>query len=120
MPRVKRSSIIIEKADQRLASLQSIDPNLDLTKGLTIQAFSDSIETARRRVAAYNTTLSHLDADRAAMVEAEKAVSAFAEKMLIGVAFEYGKDSREYEMAGGTRKSQRKRPARKPSEQVSA
>ncbi len=120
MPRVKRSSIIIEKADQRLASLQSIDPNLDLTKGLTIQAFSDSIETARRRVAAYNTTLSHLDADRATMVEAEKAVSTFAEKMLIGVAFEYGKDSREYEMAGGTRKSQRKRPARKPIDQASA
>ncbi|MGV0026577.1 hypothetical protein [Phormidesmis priestleyi] len=120
MPRIKRSSPIIEKADQRLASLQSIDPNLDLSKGFTTQAFADLIETARRRVAAYNTTLSHLDADRAAMVEAEKAVSVFAEKMLIGVAFEYGKESREYEMAGGTRKSQRKRPSRRASEQASA
>lgn len=27
--------------------------------------------------------------------------------MLIGVAFRYGKDSREYEMAGGVRKSER-------------
>jgi hypothetical protein len=32
--------------------------------------------------------------------------------MFLGVAFEYGKDSREYEMAGGVRKSQRKRPTR--------
>jgi hypothetical protein len=29
--------------------------------------------------------------------------------MLIGVAFKYGKDSREYEMAGGVRKSERVR-----------
>jgi hypothetical protein len=32
-----------------------------------------------------------------------------SEKMLIGVAFKYGKDSREYEMAGGVRKSERVR-----------
>ena len=50
---------------------------------------------------------------RTAIQEAEKAVSEMSEKMLIGVAFEYGKDSSEYSMAGGVRKSQRKRPARK-------
>jgi hypothetical protein len=31
------------------------------------------------------------------------------ERMLIGVAFKFGKDSREYEMAGGVRKSERVR-----------
>jgi len=48
------------------------------------------------------------------MIEAEKAVSTFSEKALIGVAFQYGKDSPEYGMAGGIRKSQRKRSTRKP------
>ena len=116
MPRLKQSSDVIDKATSRLAQLKSISPNLDLGKGMTIQAFSDAIDAARDRIAAYNTTLSHLDADRTAMQEAEKALSSLSEKMLIGIAYEYGKDSMEYSMAGGVRKSQRKRPARKTTE----
>ncbi len=54
------------------------------------------------------------------MLETEKVLMAFSEKMLLGVAFEYGKDSFEYEMAGGVRKSQRKRPVRKTSEKVAS
>jgi hypothetical protein len=113
VPRLKQNSDVIDKAASRLSQLKSISPNLDLGKGMTVQAFSDAITTARDRMSAYNTTLSHLEADRTAMQEAEKAVSEMSEKMLIGVAFEYGKDSSEYSMAGGVRKSQRKRPARK-------
>ena len=113
MPRIKRSSDIIDKASGRLAGLKSINPNLDLGKGITTDAFHAIIETARQKVDVYNTTLSRLDADRNAMIEAEKAVSTFSEKTLIGVAFEYGKDSPEYGMAGGIRKSQRKRSKRK-------
>jgi hypothetical protein len=115
MPRTKRNSDPVDKAAGRLAGLKSINPNLDLGNGLTTKTFADAIETTRQRVAAYNTTLSHLDADRSAMVAAEKALSDLTEKMLIGIAFAYGKDSPEYEMAGGVRKSQRKRPTRKPS-----
>jgi hypothetical protein len=120
MPRDKRNSSTIDKAAGRLAGLKSISPSLDLGKGLTTQAFADAIEATRQRVATYNTTLSHLDADRSAMLTAEKALSDLAEKMLIGVAFAYGKDSPEYEMAGGVRKSQRKRPTRKATEKVAA
>ena len=68
--------------------------------------------TWRQSIAAYNTTLSWLDTDRTAMAAAEKAVREFSEKMFLGVAFEYGKDSRESERAGRVRKSQRKRPTR--------
>ena len=93
MPRIKRSSDIIDKASGRLAGLKSINPNLDLGKGITTEVFHAIIEAARQKVDAYNTTLSRLDADRSAMIEAEKAVSTFSEKTLIGVAFEYGKDS---------------------------
>ena len=112
------SSASVDKAERRIAGLRSINPALDLGKGLTVEAFTDLIETTRRRVAAYNTTLSLLDADRAAMLEAEKTLMALSEKMLLGVAFEYGKDSAEYEMAGGVRKSQRKRPVRRISEKA--
>jgi hypothetical protein len=34
--------------------------------------------------------------------------------MLAGVGSKYGKDSSEYEQAGGTRTSERKPPVRKP------
>jgi len=37
----------------------------------------------------------------------EKSLGDLADQMLIGVAFKYGKNSREYEMAGGVRKSER-------------
>ncbi|WP_413773948.1 hypothetical protein [Nostoc sp. MG11] len=39
-------------------------------------------------------------------------MSTFSEKMLMGIGFKYGKDSREYEMAGGVRKSERIRKSR--------
>ncbi|MBW4578148.1 MAG: hypothetical protein KME42_01060 [Tildeniella nuda ZEHNDER 1965/U140] len=120
MARLKRSSASVDKAERRIAGLKSINPALDLGKGLTVEAFTELIETTRQRVADYNTTLSLLDADRAAMLEAEKTLMALSEKMLLGVAFEYGKDSAEYEMAGGVRKSQRKRPVRKASEKVAS
>lgn len=35
-----------------------------------------------------------------------------SEKMLMRIGFKYGKDSREYEMAGGVRKSERIRKSR--------
>jgi hypothetical protein len=113
MSRLKKSSPTIEKAEQRLAALKSISQTLDLGKGYSIDAFTDKIDYARQRVEAYNTTLSHVDSDRLAMIEAEKALAEFTENMLLGVAFVYGKNSREYEMAGGTRKRERKRPNRK-------
>jgi hypothetical protein len=112
------SSASVDKAERRIAGLRSINPALDLGKGLTVEAFTDLIEMTHRRVAVYNTTLSLLDVDRAAMLEAEKTLMALSEKMLLGVAFEYGKDSAEYEMAGGVRKSQRKRPVRRISEKA--
>ena len=37
----------------------------------------------------------------------------YSERILLAVAVKYGRDSNEYEMAGGVRKSERKRPVRK-------
>jgi hypothetical protein len=44
----------------------------------------------------------------------EKTLNEMTERMLIGVAFKFGKDSREYEMAGGVRKSERVRKGQCP------
>jgi hypothetical protein len=45
--------------------------------------------------------------------EKEKLLRAFSERMLTGVAAKFGKDSEQYQKAGGTKKSERRRPKRK-------
>lgn len=47
------------------------------------------------------------------MQAAEDRLKDLSERVLLGVATRYGKDSDEYEMAGGIRKSERKRPLRR-------
>ena len=56
--------------------------------------------------------LSVIDSSKTEIDQLEKNLSELAERMLIGIAFKYGKDSREYEMAGGVRKSERIRRSR--------
>ena len=44
----------------------------------------------------------------------EKKLSEMCTKVLSGAVSEFGDDSDEYEQLGGTRKSDRKKPVRKP------
>jgi hypothetical protein len=57
----------------------------------------------------YNTALSVVDSSRTEIEDMEKNLSQLSEKMLMVVAIKYGKDSREYEMAGGVHRA-RSRP----------
>jgi hypothetical protein len=56
--------------------------------------------------------LSKVDQSYNDMMAAEQTLSDLSELMLLGVASKYGKNSNEYEMAGGVRKSDRKRSTR--------
>ena len=47
-------------------------------------------------------------------LKSRKSVAEYSNRMLSGVATRFGKDSNEYEAAGGVRKSERKKPQRKP------
>jgi len=109
----KRSSQIVEKAQTRLAAVKSIDTKLDLGNGFSVQTYTSLLEDARIKIEKYNTVLSLVDDAYTDMSSAEKALADQTEQMLIAVAYQYGKNSNEYQMAGGTRKSDRKRPARK-------
>lgn len=109
----KRSSPLIESAQTRLASLSSIDPALDLGSDLTAAAYKSAIQDTQAKLDAYNALLSQADEAANTLNAAEKELGSLSERMLAGVAVKFGKDSNEYEMAGGVRKSERKRPARK-------
>lgn len=113
MPRPKRSSVTLQKAEKRQAGLQSIAPTLDLGNDLTVAAYSTLIETLRSQIATYNSALSTLDDQSRQIRELEQQLRDLSEQMLLGVAAKYGKNSREYGMAGGVPKSERRRPTRK-------
>lgn len=113
MPRLRKPSNSTEKAVQRASGIASISATEDLGSGLTLAAFQALINETQKAINDYNTALSALDPLQNLVDQKERELAELSERMLIGVAAKYGKDSNEYEKAGGTRKSERKRPTRK-------
>jgi len=109
----KTSSTVIDTASTRAAGVDSIDPKLDLGSRLTQMAYKMALVDTLAKLAAYNTILSQADEASNVFEAAERSLNDLNDRMLAGVAARYGRDSHEYEMAGGKRKSERKRPARK-------
>ena len=108
----KGSQVIID-AQTRAANLRAIDPNLDLGNNLTLASFENEIETVQGLLEAYNALLAQADAAANDFKAGEKRLRSRSSRMLSGVSVKYGRDSNEYEMAGGTRTSEIKR-GRKP------
>lgn len=113
MPRPKRSSRVIDRAERRIAAIKSINATLDLGNGHTVDSFNTMIAATRTKLSNYNSSLSTVDAAQNILVEAERELMELTSHILLSVAAKYGKDSYEYEMAGGIRKSERKRRVRK-------
>ena len=113
MARQKKTSKIVEDAGVRLASIKSIGANLDLGNGVTTVAYSELIDKAKDVLEEYNTALSLVDEKQNLYKSIEKELKALHERVLISVAAKYGKDSNEYEKAGGVKKSERKKVVRK-------
>ncbi|WP_375480512.1 hypothetical protein [uncultured Nostoc sp.] len=112
MARSKRNSRTIGKAELRLASIKSISPTLNVGESLTVKDYTEKIESLRQSLEAYNTTLSTIDVLLTQIIENEQDLADYSEKILRGIAYKYGNDSHEYQMAGGIRKSDRKRAVR--------
>ncbi|MGF1935828.1 MAG: hypothetical protein RM347_015815 [Nostoc sp. ChiQUE02] len=112
MSRRKRTSRVLEKAELRSTGLKVIDSNMDFGNNCDLQNLNKSIEQLRTMLDSYNTALAVIDSSKTKIDEMEKTLSNLTDKMLRGVAFKYGKDSSEYEMAGGVRDSERIRKSR--------
>jgi len=111
--RRKRLSVKLEKAEVRAASMDSIDQKLDLGNGQTLEMYWEAINALRVKQQEYNTLLSKVDNLYNELLAEERALGEMSEHMLSGVKVKFGRDSYEYEMAGGVRRSDRKRPQRK-------
>jgi hypothetical protein len=112
MARQKRTSRVLEKAHLRFSGLKSIVPNIKFDEDYNLEKMMVSIEQLRTKIEVYNTALSVVDSSITEIEEMEQDLRQYCEKMLMIVAIKYGKDSREYEMAGGVRNSDRARKIR--------
>ena len=115
MARRKRTSAVLEAARQRMAGLKSITPTPDFGPNLTLPAYTTQINTFSGLLDNYNQMLATLDELLNTLEAAEEALQETNRRMLSAGEAQYGPDSNEYEQAGGTRKSDRKRPKPKGS-----
>lgn len=108
-----RESAPIAKAQLRLDGLAAIDPKLDLGETVSVAEGTASIAAAAKTLSDYNKALKTADDLLNQLKEQEKALGTWSARALNGVKFKFGDDSSQYEMAGGVRKSERKKPVRK-------
>jgi chromosome segregation ATPase len=113
MARRKRTSPSIKRAQQRADGLASIGSDLDLGKNHSLKAFQAEIDAVTTKLSEYNTKLAELDGSLNELEKAEAALDDLTSTMLSAVGVTYGKNSTEYEKAGGKRTDERKSPAKK-------
>lgn len=109
MARTKRTSAVLETARQRLAGLKSITPAPNFGTALTLPGYEADITALSERLDSYNEQLSALDSLQNGLDSAETALREKNTRLLSAAEAHYGPDSSEYEQAGGTRRSERKR-----------
>ena len=110
MPKKRIVSHIIQAAAARAAGIESIDPSPDMGTDVTLAGYKTLIASGIAQLATYNTLLSETGEAKNQIERIEKELRDYSERMLAAVAVKFGKDSDEYEMAGGTKKSERRRP----------
>jgi sugar phosphate isomerase/epimerase len=108
MARRKRTSSSIERAQQRADGLASIGTTIDLGKNRTLADFQADIDAVAAKLSDYNTKLAELDGLRNELEKAEDTLDDLTSTTLSAIAVVYGKNSSEYEKAGGTRTTERK------------
>ena len=112
MPSNKRTYRVLEKAELRASGMKLIVPRIKFEEDYTLEKLIESIEQLRNKIDVHNSALAIVDSSLTEVEEMEKNLSQLSEKLLMVVAIKYGKDSAEYEMAGGVRNSDRVRKMR--------
>ena len=115
-----RGSDAIDKAQRRIALLTSIEENLDLGHGLTVSRYRETIEAARTKLEAHNRLKSDFDQSCKAVKQTERELSELSERMLSGVATKYGKNSVQYQKAGGKSRKQGSSPTQASTNETAA
>ncbi len=103
----------LDKGRTRLAAVKSIDPALDLGSNITVANYETQVDLLTANLNAYNAALSTVDDLYNVCIAQLNTIKEWNERILVGVAAKFGKNSSEYEMAGGVRKNERKNAVKK-------
>ena len=120
MARPKRNSAVLTQAERRLLGMKAISAKLDLGGGCSTATVAQKVTEVRENLQNYHTLLAKADAAANELERSEKELSKLSKKVLLGVAVKFDKESDEYEMVGGVRPSDRKRPRRSVATAVTA
>ena len=113
MARARRKSTILEVARQRLNGLKSIKPTPNLGPNFTPEIYDAKATAFTNRLDGYNRMLAALDDEQNGIDADESELREMNRRALSAVEAQYGPDSSEYELVGGTRQSERKRGPKK-------
>ncbi|WP_448265367.1 hypothetical protein [Nostoc sp. DSM 114159] len=112
MTRKKRTSLVLKKAEFRVAGLKAVDPNINFDDTYNLQNLTQLIKQFHNMLDDYNAAIAMIDSSKKKLDEMEKTLSHVSDKMLAVVGLKYGKNSNEYELSGGVRDSERIRKSR--------
>lgn len=113
MARLRRTSQVLEAGRQRLAGLKSISPPPTFGPNITLNGFEATISAFDQKLKSYNEAVAALDDLQNGVEADEDNLREMNKRILSAVEAQYGPDSSEYEQAGGTRVSERKKPTPK-------
>ncbi|MER3476433.1 MAG: hypothetical protein C4287_07600, partial [Leptolyngbya sp. ERB_1_2] len=103
MPRAQRTSRMLDKGQLRILRLKAIDPYMSFGENRNLSTLTAQIEQLQTKLNEYNSTIASLDDAKQKIDQMERNMGDLLDQLLNGVSAKYGNDSREYEMAGGTR-----------------
>jgi hypothetical protein len=113
MARKRRTSAPLETTRQRLAGLKQINPAPDFGGNLNAAGGEAIVTDLTDELDGYNQDNAALDERQNVVDRKEDAAGDWAKRVLAAIGARYGTDSSEYEMVGGTRTSERKKPKAK-------
>ena len=114
MARQRRSSTTLDAFKARLQGIKQISPAPNLPPNLSLTKLDTAASDTQKALNDHNDIIISLDDSGNQLASKEKALDKLYTQALAAVAAQYGKDSSEYEMAGGTRTSERKKSTTPP------
>lgn len=112
--RKRKRSRNLEAAQHRLNALQNIDENIEFSAGFTTESYKALVEDAIDQLHRYNAMLANVDRQKSDLRRLEKKLADANERVFSGIITQFGRDSIEYEMIGGTRKREIRNGSVKP------
>jgi hypothetical protein len=119
MLEMKAFSKALNQIQLRLSALKSIDPDLDLGEGVTVRILTELVNETRDEWDEFNTELEVLKAKYKKLREKESQVAVLSDRIVDGVAFKFGRKSREFRMISSIRRNNRSRSPRRVTRETS-